>query len=579
MKKTIFLKLFGTYVLIILALSTLVTLFSFSRIRSHYEDTLASELESLGRALIISVRPKIEPGPAADLDAFVKRTGRDVRARITVIDLEGKVLGDTEADPATMENHRYRPEFQEALAGRAGRSRRYSETLGANMLYVGLPIESSGRILGALRVSIFLRAIDILLYGLRGSLLGWILLVAAVSLGLAFLISVRATRSLGRLADASRGMAEGRFETRVVLGHRNDFRIVGDAFNSMAARIQALFAEVSGKKDELDRIVSSLKQGLVVADAESRIVLVNDRFREIFGEPALEGRYVWEIVRNPRIQEFVGQTLLTRQPSTAEIEIGEKTFQSTVAAMKEHGGFLITLNDITPVKRTERMKKDFIINASHELRTPLTAIQGAVETLDEDATGPNRVVLDILKRQVDRLRNIVEDLLDLAVAEDRAVALDLVDVDVRGLAEKAMDSFTARMRDKGIAWSVSAPHDLPRTQADPDLIDQILVNLIDNAVKYTDSGRVDVLLSAEGRELRLSVRDTGIGIAEEDLERIFERFYVIDKSRSRKSGGTGLGLSIVKHIAERHGGRVIVESVEGKGTTFTVSLPIRHAQG
>jgi len=574
MKKTIFWKLFGSYVLIILALSALVVLFSFSRIRTHYEDTLAGELESLGRVLILGIRPRLGNGP--ELDAYVKERGKEIRARVTVVDTDGKVLADSDVDPATMENHRYRPEVAEALEGRIGRSRRFSYTVEQHMLYVGLAIDSGGQTLGVLRLSYFTRSIDVLLGRLRQTLLRIVWIGALAALGLALFVSVRAARSIGRLNRASRAMAGGRFDTRVVLGHRDEFRVLGDAFNSMAGRLQELFAEASRQKDELDRIVSSLQEGLLVSDRDGRIVLVNDRLRDILGEIRPEGRFVWEVLRMPKIQEFVGRTLVSADPATAEIDIGERIFLGTAAAIKQSGGVLLTLNDITPMKKTERIKKDFIVNASHELRTPLTAILGAVETLEETAVDPNRSVVEILKRQVERLRNIVEDLLDLAVVEDRAVPIEPAEVDVRALAEKALESFAGRLKAKGIEGGVTAPPDMPHILADPGLVDQILVNLIDNAVKYTDAGRVDVVLSVGEREIRLAVRDTGIGIAPEHLDRIFERFYVVDKSRSRKSGGTGLGLSIVKHIAERHGGRVSVESAPGKGSTFTVVLPVRQ---
>jgi two-component system phosphate regulon sensor histidine kinase PhoR len=242
--------------------------------------------------------------------------------------------------------------------------------------------------------------------------------------------------------------------------------------------------------------------------------------------------------------------------------------------MKGGEGILLTLSDMTAVRRAERIKRDFVVNASHELRTPLAAIQGSVETLEDAAGEESRAVIEILKRQVGRLRNIVEDLLKLSALEDRSVPLETREVDVRALAETVLAEFSARLGEKGLLAAVSAPPDLPAVCADPDLLEQALVNLIDNAVKYTDKGRVDIRLEASGRDFRISVSDTGIGIPAEHLERIFERFYVVDKSRSRKSGGTGLGLSIVKHIAERHGGRVSVESAVGRGTTFTLMIPL-----
>jgi two-component system, OmpR family, phosphate regulon sensor histidine kinase PhoR len=577
MKKNIFLKLFGGYAVIIAALSVLVLVFAFARIRSHYENTLAGELESLGRVLNVSVRPLVEAGRPAELDAFVKKAGRDIHARITIVDPEGKVLADSDADPGKMESHRYRPEIAEALEGRVGRSLRFSYTVEQNMLYVGLAIENGGHPLGIIRLSYFLSSVDQLLAGLRASILRMVLLVALAALGLAFAFSLRIARPIGKLTRAAGEVAAGRFDTRVVLSHRDEFRALGDVFNSMSGRIREQFAVINGQKDELDRIVSSLREGLLVADREARIALVNDRLKDIIGESHPEGRFVWEVLRMPRIQEFVGRALVSPEPATAEIEIEEKTYLCTAAGIQQRGGILLTLNDITPIKLTERIKRDFIVNASHELRTPLTAIQGAVEMLDEDAAGPDRAVVDILKRQVERLRNIVEDLLELVVVEDRAVPLDLANVNLVTMARDVLESFAARMKDKGIESEVTAPADLPRVQADPDLLEQVLINLVDNAVKYTDSGRVDVVLSADAGEIRLSVRDTGIGIPAEHLDRIFERFYVVDKSRSRKSGGTGLGLSIVKHIAERHGGRISVESAPGRGSTFTVSLPVRQS--
>jgi len=573
MRKSLFLKLLGGYVLIILALSTLFLVFSFARIRAHYEDTLAGELESLGRVLNIGIRSRLESGATADLDAFVKTRGKEIQARITVVDPEGKVLADSDADPATMENHRYRPEVIEALEGKIGRSRRFSYTVEQNMLYIGLPIESSGRTIGVLRLSYFLKTIDVLLAGLRMTIVRIVLIGALASLLLAFVLSLRIARPIGRLTVGARAMAEGRFETRVVLGHRDEFRDLGDAFNAMSKRIQELFSQVSIRTDELDSIVSSLREGLVVADRDGRIVLVNEVFKNMFGEARPEGRFVWEVIRKPRIQDFVGRTLTSAEPVTGEIELGEKTYFCTGAAMKEEKGILLSLSDITAIRRAEQVRRDFVVNASHELRTPLAAIQGAVEALEDGAGEESRAVIEILKRQVGRLLNIVEDLLKLSALEDRNVPLETREVDVRALAETVLAEFSARLGEKGLLAAVSAPPNLPAVCADPDLLEQALVNLIDNAVKYTDKGRVDIRLDTVGGELRIAVSDTGIGIPAEHLERIFERFYVVDKSRSRKSGGTGLGLSIVKHIAERHGGRVSIESAAGRGTTFTLTIP------
>jgi two-component system phosphate regulon sensor histidine kinase PhoR len=348
MKRTIFWKLFGSYVLIILSLSALFLVFSFLRIRAHEEDTLAGELENLGRVLNIGIVPRLENGPSPALEAFVKETGKEIHARVTVVDLEGKVLADSEIDPTGMENHRYRPEVTEALEGKIGRSRRFSYTVEQNMLYIGMPIESSGRTLGVLRLSYFMDAIDVLLARLRLTIARIVLIGAFAALGLALLVSMRIARPIGRLTTGARAMAKGRFDTRVVLGHRDEFRELGDAFNAMSGRIQELFAQITSRTNDLDCIVSSLREGLVVVDREGRIVLVNDAFKRIIGAARPEGRFVWEVVRKPLVQDFVDRARAAAEPVTDEIVIGDRTYSCTWATMKEPGRVLLTLIEISP---------------------------------------------------------------------------------------------------------------------------------------------------------------------------------------------------------------------------------------
>jgi two-component system phosphate regulon sensor histidine kinase PhoR len=574
MKKSIFFKVFGGYALIILVMSALLLVFSLAKIRTHYQNTLAAELENLGRALSADVLPLLENGRANDMDVILKKKAKDINARITVIDPQGTVLADSEKDPALMENHMYRPEVMEALTGKIARSLRHSVTVEANMLYMGMPLVKDGRILGVLRLSLYMKDIDALLHGLRASIGRVVLIMAVAALLLALLISFHFTRPIFKLAKAARQVAGGDFETNVAIRHKDEFRELGTAFNLMTVRIRELFDDASRQKEGLANVISSIREAVLVVDKQGLVVLANDGMKALIKENAPEGKSYWEVVRKPKIHEFIGRTQAGGGPVCDEIRLDDKYYLASAAMLDRQGGVVLTLHDLTDLKKVAALKKDFVINASHELRTPLAAILGAVETMEEDGACMDGAVLDILKRHAARLKNIIEDLLKLSELEDKGFKLDVKDVDIQRLAENVLQLFSARIKDKGLAAEVMASGGLPLVKADPYQIEQMLINLVDNAVKFTEKGRIVISLRAEPHEFVIAVEDTGPGIPAEHLPRLFERFYVVDKSRSRKLGGTGLGLAIVKHIVLIHNGTIAVASEEGKGTIFTIKLPL-----
>jgi len=577
MRRAIFLKIFGGYVLLILLISALILVFSFASIRRHFERTEALSLENLGRALTPEVDPFLDADDRAGLDAFLKKIAHRVGARLTVIAPNGEVWADSEKDPASMENHRYRPEVQEAVEGKVGRSERFSYTVEAKMLYVGLPLEKDGRVRAVLRQSVYLSYIDGLLANLKNGISRAVLLMAVLALAAAALFSLHLTGPIRRLTDAARKVAGGDFAARVHVRRRDEFRILGDNFNEMTGRLASLFADVTRRKEELENIISSIRDGLAVVDGEGRLALVNDAFKALAGPNAAEGRFYWEVVRSAGFQDIVGKARSERSPQSSEFRIGDKTLLGASVFLPQQDGVLVVLRDLSALRRLEDMKRDFVVNVSHELRTPLAAMSGAVEILEDEL--PGKTTIEILRRHTDRLRAIVDDLLKLAALEDRGFSLDLEAVDLRALASRVLDLYASRFREKGLEIRLEAPTDGLAVAADAFRIEQMLANLVDNALKYTDRGGVTLALRKGDGEVLIDIRDTGIGIPAEHVPRIFERFYVADKSRSRKLGGTGLGLSIVKHIAERHGGRVEVRSVPGQGTTFTVRLPVRPAAG
>jgi len=577
MKKSIFLKVFGGYALILLAVGALIALFSFSTIRSHDQDLLAQDLEYLGRALAADVQAFLDQGRPDDMDAFLKKEAKVIHARVTVVDPSGTVLADSETDPRKMENHKYRPEVSEALEGRIGRSLRYSVTVEQKMLYVGLPLEKDGRIVAVLRLSLFLKDIDILLASLRTTIGRTIVLMLLAALGLALVLSLSVTLPIRKLTHAAREIEAGKFGTRVALHGKDDFFELGEAFNLMTARIETLFGDVSRQKESLANILASIDEGLLAVDAEGRVTLANEAFRKIADAAAPEGKFYWEVIRKPRLQEFIARLQGESKRLSAEVRVDEKTLLCTGGALDDQGGVVLTLHDITDLKNIEVIKRDFIVNASHELRTPLAAILGAAETLEEEPGRINAASLEILKRHAERLRAIVEDLLKLSELEERGYRLDRREIDPRELARNVVQILSPRFKEKGLEAKIESAEGLPVLKADPFLLEQALINLVDNAIKYTDKGSITICLAADARDYIIAVRDTGAGIPAEHLPRIFERFYVVDKSRSRKVGGTGLGLSIVKHIVQLHGGTVSASSEEGWGTEFTLRLPLLGA--
>jgi two-component system, OmpR family, phosphate regulon sensor histidine kinase PhoR len=575
MKRTIFLKLFGGYAVIVLLAAGLIFLLSSASIRKSYEDTSARNLESLGRAIQPDVESYLDAGRTADLDAFVKQTEKRAGARITVIDPQGAVLADSEKDPASMENHRYRPEVADTLEGRVGESLRFSYTVEARMMYIGIPLMKAGTVRAVLRLSYFMSAIDILVSRLRAAIGRAVLIVAVLALLAALLFSLHWSGPIRKLTGAARQVEGGNFRARVHIRNRDELKALADGFNLMTERIERLFADVTAQRENLLNTIASIEEGLAVVDKEGKITLANVSFLRLVGEKTVEGRYFWEVLRRPALRDLIAQVRSGKEGARQECRLDGRPFLCNLSYLPAQDGVVLILHDLTEMRKVEDIKKDFVINASHELRTPISAITGAVEIMADAADEEARAAaVDILKRHAERLTGIVEDLLKLGELEDKAFKLEIKDIDGPALTAGVLRVFEPKAKAKNLVLRLEPAPNLPLLRGDGDQIERLLFNLVDNAVKYTEKGSVTVALKAEGPDFVIEVADTGPGIPPEHRSRIFERFYVADKSRSRKLGGTGLGLSIVKHIVQLHGGTITLDSVEGRGTTFTVRLPL-----
>ncbi len=575
MKKTMFLRILIGYTAVIALLALAVTLFAPPLMRKHHIAERATSLERMALLLEGQVAPFLMTGnTGGDLEGLVTSYGRRTGTRITVIDAAGVVLADSDKEPRDMENHLFRPEIQASLRGEKQMSIRASSTLKTDMMYMSIPVAVDGQVKGALRLSYFMKDFEALMESLRGDLLKVVGLVTLLALVLAVFLTRSVTGPLREVIDASSKVAAGDFDVTVSTRRSGEFRGLARSFNGMTGKLKDMFGEIRLQNEEIGSILASIREGLCVLDGDARIVLCNAGFRRIAGNDAPEGRYFWEVVRSSAAAEVLRKVRETGTEATAEAAIGDRAYHCSAARLAAGDRIVVTLYDVTEFRALEKTKRDFAVNVSHELKTPLTAIKGFVETMEPRAEEENKPYLEIIRRNTDRMIAIVEDLLVLSQLENRGQKLEKSEVLVRPLAENILRIFEKRAGEKGLILSLEAAPDLPAIQADPLQVEGLLLNLIDNAVKYTEKGTVTVRLKAGQGCLVIEVADTGIGIDAAHVPHIFERFYVVDKSRSKKLGGTGLGLSIVKHMVLAHDGTVSVASRVGEGTTFRISLPV-----
>ena len=571
MRRPIFFKIFAGFLVVTVTLAILILILSYEIIRSHYIRTTAQNLQNIGLPLRQDIIPLLEKGDTEALNTTARLYGHELEIRVTIIAASGKVLADSERDPATMENHRDRPEVKQALVGALGQSIRYSTTLEQDLLYIALPIKVHDKIDGVLRLSMTLKHISDLLGTLLNRLIWLTAIIIVASLVFSAIFSHLLSTPIRALSKAAGNVAKGDFSVRVHPGGNDEIRDLTESFNEMAQRLEAFFHELNAQKEELESIVASISEVLLVLDGEGKVTLFNAAASKIIDAEVIIDRYYWEILRSAKLNTLVEEA--AQKPSTGEVDLAGKTYLCSITPLATKQAKVMVLHDITEMKQIEHIKKDLAVNVSHELRTPLTAIKGFTETLMDEAGPSSQEYLRIIHRHTERLIAMVNDLLILSEMEEKP-SLALEDVNIYDLMKGLMSIYEPRIKAKGLVLNVRCPAII--IKADPFKLEQLLTNLIDNALKYTEKGEISVTVEIQGDAVIISVKDTGVGIPSEHVSRIFERFYVVDKSRSRSMGGTGLGLSIAKHIATLHGGKIEVESTPYMGSSFTVSIPVKH---
>jgi two-component system phosphate regulon sensor histidine kinase PhoR len=404
-----------------------------------------------------------------------------------------------------------------------------------------------------------------------------VILSFILSLLLTYLFLGRISKSLKKFVEASQSISSGDFNVQVELPAKDDFYFLAANFNEMSEKIKRLFNFLSKQKDELNSVISSIQEGLLVIDKKDIIVLSNDSMNRILDRENLEGSKYGDFIKNSRLWQLINRTRDKKKSNRCELQIGQDFYLCTADLMESKEEVILIFFNITEAKKLEIVKKDFITNVSHELRTPLTSIKGFIETLMDEIDDEYKQYLNIINNNTRRLILIVEDLLTLSELENKDTQLIITEVNLPELIKNISVIFEQKLKEKQINLLHNFEDDIPLIQADAFRLEQLMINLIDNAIKYSHNGEIEVRLAKDSGKVLIEVKDTGVGIPKEHQSRIFERFYTVDRSHSRRTGGTGLGLSIVKHIVQAHNGEISIESEIGKGTSFIVKIPEIHS--
>ena len=514
--------------------------------------------------------------PVADLNAAVHAWAPRVGLRLTIIASDGTVLAESDRpadDLPAIENHLYRPEVQSALQNGTGSAQRRSDTIGVDLLYVAVR-ESPAQIV---RVALPLHDVTATIRQVRRTIAGASAVVGLIALPLIFWLAQRTSAPIDTMRRMATRVAAGDFTGRAPDHEAGEVGELAGALNQMSRQLETRLRELTSEKAHLAGILAGMTEGVLVVDAAGKLRLLNTALRQAFNltDEAL-GKTVLEVFRDAGLAELISAAPAARELNF--LQPADRVFTVQAGQLTGATGVVVVFHDITRLKQLENIRKDFVANVSHELRTPLAVIKGYVETLlDEQplAAATSQKFLETIQRHSHRLEALIDDLLSISALESQQARLDCKPVSIRATALAVIDELSSRAREKDIAVTLEFPADLPPVTADAQRVHQVLVNLLDNAIKYTPAGsHVQVSAGVDNNFLKVCVADNGPGIATEHLARIFERFYRVDKARSRELGGTGLGLAIVKHIIQAHGGKVWVESELEKGSRFFFTLPI-----
>ncbi|MEW9122319.1 MAG: two-component system histidine kinase PnpS [Thermotaleaceae bacterium] len=587
-------KIFLTYTALFLVGIIITGLLSLGFMRKSYLENTENKLIANGNLINHFIKERMDEGRLEEVDfsKLAHEYSREIHTRITFISLDGSVIGDSEIkreDMSSIENHLYRPEVQEALSGNIGKSKRFSTTVDFNYLYIAIPLLIDNKVYGITRLAFPLTEINRINFIFFENILISVLcgLVVATILGYRYVNNV--TKPIEEITKTAQAIANGSFQNRVYVKTSDEIRILADTFNFMTEKLNDTISELRDKNTKLQSTLTSMNEALFAVDKSYKIMLMNPVARTLFKieEEQVLGKHILEVIRNNKLHDILKDILNYNTIGETEISIDYpeqkilKIYTNFIRLDMDPNriiGVMALIQDVTEMRKLEKMRSDFVTNVSHELKTPLTSITGFIETLKNGAIENEKVrdrFLDIIEIETERLSRLIDDLLSLSAIEHNKLNFSKEPISINESIKEVADIVEGLANQKNIKMIVELEGALPVIYGNLDWFKQMMINLMDNAIKYTlEGGAVKVLAYKRYENVFIVVKDTGIGIPKEDIPRLFERFYRVDKARSKKAGGTGLGLAIVKHIVLSFNGEIKVNSELGKGSEFIIRIPL-----
>ena len=572
MKQNIFRRIFFLYAVLAVLVGCVVELYVTTAVRDSSVDNLK---KGLALQINLIARSVSLARPGADADSLCGEIKKDARARVTLIAADGRVMGDSDKASAQMDNHLNRTEVAQALLSGTGSAIRMSDTLHHDFLYVAKRVDG-----GFIRLAVPLKEVDDAVNLLRIK----IMLIVGLALLATWIVSVWKTDHLRRLlhqiTEFSKSLSRGEIEKRLFLQNAGEFSEIADNLTAMSAKLQGTMAQSEEEKGRLNVILKSVPDALLIIDARGAIILSSSSVKDFFGDVAGAGVPFVDVVRNHEFSGLVEEVKKTLTPGMTNFRIDfpeEKYLSVRVSPLfykgSELSGFVAVFHDITQIEKLEQVRKDFVANVSHELKTPITAIKGFADTLLEGAVDDRDNALrfiQTIKANSERINSLVDDLMTISKIELGVIKVEKSQIDITEVFDTITELFRDRAAAKNLFLQASPAPDLLQISADKNRLIQILTNLVDNAVKFTEKGGVTFGTEKVNGRAVIFVEDTGTGVPSKYLPRLGERFFRVDPARSRKMGGTGLGLAIVKHLVRAHGWTMQIESVHGRGTKVSI---------
>jgi len=567
MKKTFLFKVFVAFSILISAVILIISVFCVRTLKKQSLKNAVDELKNIVETIEFVIQ---DLSQTKDFEKKLLSIARKTQTRITILTTEGNVLLDSEKDPKEMQNHSDRPEFQQAMKNEYGTSIRWSPTLEEYMVYYAKLDKKKNIVIRAsfplsrqkeepIGDSFFSLTIVMLISGLI----------------ISFIMAKVLTLPVYEILRFSENIKEIHNVNQSIIKRKDEIGKIMENIRDIATRTKEVFEREKVTEEEIDKFIEMISFPIAIIDAKGDIKISNSHFDSLFDIQKEKG-FWWEKIKNFDVIATIKNIAEKKESIEKEIKIREKFYLCKGTMLKDNNSILLVLIDITAMKEIQEKKREFVTAVSHELKTPLTAIKGYIETIEENTENPeNQEFIRIVKHHTERLEKIVEDLITLAQLEKENPDIEMKNVNLVKVAKDVVMLFEKKAKEKGIEITLKYD-EIPEIKGDQFRLEQMLINLVDNAVRFTEQGSIKISLSYEKEKsmVKIEVSDTGIGIEKFHISKIFERFYVVDKARSRKTGGTGLGLSIVKHIVLLHNGTIEVQSSSGKGTTFTINLPV-----